>query len=86
MKIHGPNPGNFNPYKKQMNAQENMRKAEARKDQLEISPQAKKMQEKVKPQPERATYVEQIKATYESGEYRVDLEKTAQKMMDFWSK
>jgi len=86
MKIHGSNPGNFNPYKKQINAQENMRKAETRKDQLEISPQAKKMQEQVKPSPERAAYVEEIKTAYESGDYKVDLEKTAQKMMDFWSK
>lgn len=86
LKINGTNPANFNPYNKQLNAQENLRKAKTRKDQLEISPQAKQLQEQEKPQPERAAYVEKIKKAYESEEYKVDFAKTAQKMIDFWSK
>lgn len=34
----------------------------------------------------RSEYVEEIKDKVQSGEYKVDSEKMAQKMIDFWSK
>lgn len=86
LKINGMNPANFHAYKKQVNAQENSTKTRSRNDQLEISPQAKQLQEQEKTQPERVAYVNEIKKAYESGEYKVDFAKTAQKMIDFWSK
>lgn len=86
VKINGPHHTNFNPYKNQLKAQENIKKETTSKDQLEISKQAKQLQETEKPDPKRATYVQEIKKAYESGEYQVDLKQTVQKMINFWSK
>jgi len=86
MKIYGPNHSNFNPYKNHLKAQENINKEAVKKDQLEISTQAKQLQETEKPHPKRASYVQEIKNAYDSGEYKVDINQTAQKMIDFWTK
>ncbi|MFD2629171.1 flagellar biosynthesis anti-sigma factor FlgM [Oceanobacillus kapialis] len=84
MKINGPNQTNFNPYKNSIQKHTEI-KREAKQDQLEISNQAKQLQEGEKANPERAAYVQSIKKAVDAGEYKVDAEKTAQKMIDFWS-
>ncbi|WP_099159874.1 flagellar biosynthesis anti-sigma factor FlgM [Virgibacillus ndiopensis] len=86
MKIHGPNQTNFNPYKNNMQKQTDLKKGTNQQDQLQISNQAKRLQENVKPNAERAAYVQDIKKAVESGEYQVNPEKTAQKMIAFWTK
>lgn len=86
MKIHGPNQTNFNPYKNQIQKQTELKKEVSQQDQLQISKQAKKLQESVNPNAERAAYVQEIKKAVDSGEYQVNPEKTAQKMISFWSK
>ncbi|WP_164668079.1 flagellar biosynthesis anti-sigma factor FlgM [Virgibacillus doumboii] len=86
MKINGPNQTNFNPYKNQLQKQMDYSKDVNKKDQLEISNQAKQMLENEKPSAKRASYVQQIKETIDAGEYQINHEKTAQKMIDFWSK
>ncbi|WP_188454140.1 flagellar biosynthesis anti-sigma factor FlgM [Virgibacillus oceani] len=86
MKINGPNQTNFNPYKNNIQKQTDLKKDIAQQDQLQISKQAKKLQENVKPNAERAAYVQDIKKSVESGEYQVDPEKTAKKMIAFWTK
>ena len=86
MKIHGSNEANFNPYQKQIQKQAEYKKEMNQKDQLEISSQAKQLQEHAKPNAERANYVQKIKNAVESGDYQVNHEKTAKKMIDFWSK
>ena len=86
MKIHGSNQANFNPYQKQIQKQAEYKKEMNPKDQLEISNQAKQLQEHARPNAERAKYVQKIKNAVESDEYQVNHEKTAQKMIDFWSK
>lgn len=85
MKINGPNQSNFNPYKNQMHTLANVKKEQKQKDQLEISSQAKQLLENIKPQDERARKVDEIKEKVEAGEYQVNYEKTAQKMIAFWS-
>ncbi|MFP7255440.1 flagellar biosynthesis anti-sigma factor FlgM [Virgibacillus sp. 7505] len=85
MKIQGPNQSGFNPYTKQLKQQADLQKASQRQDKLEISSEAKRLQEGDKIQASRQSHVEQIKAAVQNGEYKVDAEKTAKKMMDFWS-
>ncbi|MBP1971173.1 negative regulator of flagellin synthesis FlgM [Virgibacillus natechei] len=86
MKINGPNQTNFNPYKNQMQKQADYKNEVNKKDQIEISSQAKQLQENEKPHVQRASYVQEIKNAVESGEYKVNPERTAEKMIDFWSK
>ncbi|HLS09734.1 flagellar biosynthesis anti-sigma factor FlgM [Lentibacillus sp.] len=86
MKIYGPDQSGFNPYKYQMQKQMDHSKAAGKKDQLEISSQAKEMLENKKVDSKRAAYVQQIKESVDKGDYRINHEKTAQKMIDFWSK
>ncbi|WP_042222441.1 flagellar biosynthesis anti-sigma factor FlgM [Oceanobacillus manasiensis] len=84
MKINGPNQTNFNPYKSHLQKHTEIKK-ETKQDQLEISNQAKQLQEGGKTSPERAEYIQNIKKAVDAGEYKVDAEKTAQKMIDFWA-
>ncbi|CDQ38999.1 MULTISPECIES: flagellar biosynthesis anti-sigma factor FlgM [Virgibacillus] len=84
MKINGPNQTNFNPYKQHLQKQIESKQA-MRQDQLEISKQAKQLQEEEKSNPIREAHVAKIKEAVESGEYRINYEKTAEKMMDYWS-
>jgi len=85
MKIHGPNQTNFNPYKKQIQQQQENQNVNSSKDKVEISNKAKQMQEMNKAQAARQEHVEQIKNKVDSGEYQVDANKTAEKMIDFWT-
>jgi negative regulator of flagellin synthesis FlgM len=86
MKVNGPNQTNFNPYKNQIQKQMEMKKVGLQKDQLEISTEALKLQENTKVSAKREAYVQEIKNRVESGQYEINYEKTAQKMIDFWSK
>lgn len=86
MKIQGPNHSNFNPYQKQVQKQNDIKNHIEQKDQLQISSKAKELQESNKPDPARQAHVEKIKQAVDSGEYQVNPEKTAAKMIDFWSK
>lgn len=86
MKINGANQVNFNPYKQHLQKQADMKKSASKSDEIQISQEALKLQEKEKPAEKRAAYVEQIKQEVESGEYKIDVEKTARKMINFWQK
>lgn len=86
MKINRPNPSHFNPYKNHIQKQTEIKKEMNREDQIEISSQAKQLQENEKPQAKRSAYVQKIKDDVESGDYQVDPDKIAGKMIDFWSK
>lgn len=86
MKIHGPNQTNFNPYKNQIQKQADYKKGVGKEDQLEISSQAKQLQESKNPNAKRSERIQEIKQAVDSGEYKVDPEKTAQKMISFWTK
>lgn len=86
MKINGPNQTNFNPYKNHIQKQTELKQGLQREDQLEISNQAKRLQESEKPHVNRSAYIQEIKSAVESGEYKVDPDKIAEKMIAFWSK
>ena len=85
MKINGPNQTNFNPYKNQIQKQADLKK-DMKQDQIEISNQAKELLESEKADPKREAYLQDIKEKVDAGEYQINYEKTAQKMIDFWSK
>lgn len=86
MKIQGPNHTNFNPYKNHIQKQTSEKKDVNRQDQLQISTQAKKLQGNDLSSSKRATYVQEIKNAVDSGDYKVNPDKTAQKMIEFWNK
>lgn len=84
MKIHRPNQSQLNVYQNQIEKQQQKQKPE-HKDRLQISSEAKRLQQDVQSDKKRAAYVEKIKSQIDSDEYEIDFEKTAKKMIDFWS-
>lgn len=86
MKIQGPNATNLNAYKNQLQKQADIKKSVDRKDQLDISNEAKKLQKTDKMSAKRSAYVQEIKHAVESGQYEVNSERTSEKMINFWSK
>lgn len=86
MKIQGPNFSKINAYKNQLHVRNELKKESTKKeDKLDISNEAKKLQVNKQPVEERKAHVQSIKRAVESGEYEIDYEKTARKMIDFWS-
>ncbi|HEX7064426.1 MAG TPA: flagellar biosynthesis anti-sigma factor FlgM [Bacillales bacterium] len=83
MKINGVNHSNIHPYKK---AQEMARlnQGAARRDQIEISPEAKQLLQKSHITDERQAKIDEIKAKVDAGQYKVDPQKTAEKFYEFW--
>jgi negative regulator of flagellin synthesis FlgM len=53
---------------------------------VEISSAAKQLQESEHLQEARSRYILEIKQAVESGEYKVDPYKTAEKMIEYWTK
>lgn len=84
MKINGANHTNFNLYKQQLQKQSAMKQKGNRSDELQISDEAMKLQEQGKTNESRNKTVQKIKQQVADGEYKIDYEKTAQKMIDFW--
>ncbi|MBH0230877.1 flagellar biosynthesis anti-sigma factor FlgM [Halobacillus yeomjeoni] len=85
MKVNGPNHTNFNPYKKQVQKQSEMKEIQSQKDKIEISQQAKRMQDSEKADPARQKLVNDIKMEVDAGNYQKDAKSTAKKMLDFWT-
>jgi len=85
MKIHGPNHTNFNPYKNQAQKLNKVKGEHQQEDRLEISSHAKHLQQSKKTSVEREKYVQDIKQAIDAGEYKINYEKTAKKMIDFWA-
>ncbi|TQS74833.1 flagellar biosynthesis anti-sigma factor FlgM [Ornithinibacillus gellani] len=86
MKINGPNQTHFNPYNNQLQKHDRKVSQYKQQDQLEISSEAKELQESEKLHPKREAYLQQLKKDIQTGNYEINYEKTAQKMIDFWSK
>lgn len=85
MKINGPNPANFNPYKQAFQDKQAIEPGVKRKDSIEISNEAKKLQKQEHPSEKRAEYVNELKQKVASDQYQIDYEKLAQKLYDFWT-
>lgn len=84
VKIQGPNPM-LHAYKQQQHKQMDKQTRE-QKDKIDISQAAKSLQESHQYEVERERYVQEIKEQVQDGEYKVNHEKLASKMIDFWKR
>lgn len=75
-----------NPYQKQAESQRHAKSEtpQQEQDKLEISNQAKQMQQDNDIEQSRQEKIDALKAKVESGEYKMDSQETAQKFTDFW--
>lgn len=86
MKIQRPNQTYLNLYNKQMEKQLQKQENANKKDQIQISKAAKQLQHDIKINENRRESVEAIKNKIDAGHYELDIEKTAEKMIQFWSR
>src|SRR5699024_5617556 len=83
MKINGVNHSNIHPYHKQM--QPPQKDAEIQSgDKLDISPEAKQLQQQSRISLERQEKINALKQQIEAGEYEVNPKKAAQTSYEFW--
>ncbi|TFB24382.1 flagellar biosynthesis anti-sigma factor FlgM [Filobacillus milosensis] len=85
MKINPLNNTNLNPYKKNIQKQQDVKNAGQPQDKLEISNQAKQLQGNNSIVEARQEKVDELKKQVQNGDYQVDPKKTAEKMIDFWT-
>lgn len=87
MKINGIGSMGINPYNLQANKQDNVKSLyKSNRDKLEISSEAKEMQQGSTIPAERQAKVEQLKLEVESGAYTLNPKATAQGIIDFYLK
>lgn len=87
MKVEGPQFNKINPYQKQNQLQQQklFKQKKKEKDRLHISEEAHLLQQKDRIETNRAEKLNQIKEAIHSGNYRIDPQKIAHRMIDFWS-
>ncbi|MCM3718469.1 flagellar biosynthesis anti-sigma factor FlgM [Fictibacillus phosphorivorans] len=87
MRINHFNSIQNNPYKKQtQDVKQDSVKSSYKKDEVQISDEAKKLLSTSKFEQERADKVNEIKRQIESGNYEVNNSKVAKSILDFWRK
>lgn len=87
MKINPLHSLTTNPYQNTAKQKETAKETERKQaDKLEISVDAKKMLEHSEVRTEREKKVAELKKQYEAGTYKVDYERTAEKMLKFLRK
>ncbi len=84
MKIQGSNPI-LNAYQKQQQKVYDTKRTE-QKDKIDISQTAKSLQKNQQHEVNRQNQVQQLKEQVQQGEYKVNYEQLADKMIDFWSR
>lgn len=86
MKINGSNQTHhINAYQKQLQKQTSTSQINhQQEDRLQISDKAKRMQESSAAESGRHARIEKIKQEVASGNYQINYEETAKRMMDFW--
>lgn len=82
MKINNVGKLNLNPYQKQMDKQAELKKASVKQDKIEISAAAKEMLKGDKISAERGEKVNTLKEQVQSGDYKVNPEAVAKKMLE----
>lgn len=82
MKIQGPNPY-VQLYRQSQRVYTKEKTGLAKDDQLKISNEALKLQQS-EGHLVRREKVKELKSLVQSGEYTIDYEQTAQKLVDFW--
>ncbi|WP_372813658.1 flagellar biosynthesis anti-sigma factor FlgM [Paenibacillus sp.] len=86
MKINGSNRvGAVNPYKKNQEAHQPTvsHRTGKKKDQIEISSEAKELMETQNPRPVSKEKIEELKNSISTGAYRVDARLLAEKILPF---
>lgn len=86
MKIQGPQFKHIQAYKQNVERNKTRQQQYQRKDELNISAQAKRLQKSEQASQKRVAYLQQIKKDIESGKYEINYEKTAEKIAEFWAK
>ncbi len=85
MKINSFNRPETNPYSKQINHIEQKPRTERiEADQIEISNQAKELQQSSRYDAERKAHIEQLKSQIQQGEYKVDPKKVAYSIAKYY--
>jgi len=87
MKIHSFGVSRVNPYNLQANKMNNQKLSHKKAvDKLEISSEAKVMQEGSSIQAERQARIEQLKRQVENGTYTLDSKATAKGIIDYFKR
>ena len=84
MKINNLGQMGVNPYRKQMEKPAQQNNSAAKSDKVEISSEAKGLQEMSQFQQTRNEKVAQLKIAVQNGTYQVDAKAVAAKMTDFY--
>lgn len=85
MKINSFNRPDTNPYSKQINHVEKQTRTERiEADQIQISKEAKELQQTSKYDAERSARIEQLKNQIEQGNYQVDSKKVAYSIAKYY--
>ena len=74
-----------NIYRKQVEKQQAKNDVAKKQDKIEISTEAKLMQQDTKIEVERKQKVEALKEKVQSGEYKVNTQEVAKKLYEFWN-
>jgi negative regulator of flagellin synthesis FlgM len=86
MKINNFGTHRVNPYNRQMNKLDELKKAEKPVDKVEISSTAKAMQQVTEVEQQRAKKVEDLKIQVQNGTYKPNPQEIAKSIADFYSK
>ncbi|KJE27696.1 flagellar biosynthesis anti-sigma factor FlgM [Geobacillus kaustophilus] len=84
MKIHHIGPMGVNPYQRQLAKTERLAAGKASSDKVEISKEAKELQEAVSWEQARQAKLEELRQQIESGTYQVDPKAVAKRMIDYY--
>ena len=87
MRINNFNSIQNNPYKKQVqDMKQEQKQSVFKKDEIQISDEAKKLLSTSKFEQERVDKVNEIKQQVDNGTYKVKISETAKAVIDFWRK
>jgi len=86
MKINNFGTHRVNPYNRQINKMDELKKAEKPVDKVEISSTAKAMQQLSDVEQQRAKKVEELKIQVENGTYKPNPQEIAKSIANFYSK
>ncbi|TLS33092.1 flagellar biosynthesis anti-sigma factor FlgM [Geobacillus thermoleovorans] len=84
MKIHHIGSMNVNPYQRQLAKTERLAAGKANGDQVEISKEAKELQEAASWEQARQAKLEELRRQIENGAYQVDPRAVAKRMIDYY--
>jgi negative regulator of flagellin synthesis FlgM len=87
MRINHYNSIQNNPYKNQVqNMKQEKVQSGYKKDELQISEEAKKLLSSSKFETDRAEKISEIKSQVDNGTYKVNINETAKSIINFWQK